>query len=155
MTDEYAVKRGSEKHLEEIFIGSVRRLYREHAYLRKTHPDKFEGKGKPDYVGHIYGVHVEIELKVEPNRPSKEQKSEIRQVTSSGGFAAVLIWAKGSFYIVYNEHVETFSYRDRTHWQLLPHRVMGKTYYLDLRPLTANLALQAHKALEKLQGRLL
>jgi len=77
--------------------------------------------GRPDLVGHIYGLHVEIELKA-GEYPTDHQKREIRQVRQSGALAFMIVHKRTGdqksrgYYIVMPEAVDMFSYRTRLGW---------------------------------------
>ncbi len=114
----------NEKRLQKDLQYSLGCAFKGHHYIRVTHPDMYEESGKPDLIGHIYGMHVEIELKVSPNRPSDMQKEQIHRVSTTGGFACVIVWHKKDdiYYLVPPENVADFSYRDRKKlWWRLKH----------------------------------
>lgn len=78
-------------------------------------------KGRPDLVGHIYGLHVEIELKA-GEYPTDDQKREITLVRQTGALAFLIVHKRtGSeetrgYYIVMPEAVRMFSYKTRAGW---------------------------------------
>lgn len=125
-------KTGAEKQLQKDLQYSLGCSFAGNHYIRVTHPDQYEESGKPDLIGHIFGVHVEIELKVDSNRPSASQKEQIRRVSESGGFACVIVHHRkdGEYYIVTPKNVEDFTYRGRKEkWTRIPHgkvMVLGK-----------------------------
>lgn len=129
-----------EKQLEEIFRKSVSTTYGARAFFRKTHGDMFTGAGTPDFVGHIYGACVELELKVHPGVFSQLQKNNIRDVAASGGFSGGILQYESSYYFLSPMHVYDFSYRSRPSWVPLPLYRMttrnGLENRLNLAPLT-------------------
>lgn len=104
-----------------VFLASCTATYGDRYWLRKTHMDQYTGSGTGDFVGHIQGKHVEIEMKVKPNRPSPEQIKSLNNVRRTGGFAACVIYTPECSYLVLPEQCNPFSYRDSARWLPLPH----------------------------------
>ncbi|MAG68155.1 MAG: hypothetical protein CMK74_20155 [Pseudomonadales bacterium] len=111
-------KPGPHKRLEALIKRSLTRTYGDRHYIWKTHPDMFEGSGKPDLIGHIFGLLVGIEVKVSPDRPTPHQKQELCHINKTGGIGLIILFHKPSkkFYLVPPIHIENFSYKRRDHW---------------------------------------
>jgi penicillin-binding protein-related factor A (putative recombinase) len=145
-------KDGPEKILQDLVAKSIRHTFPKNSYMRKTHPDVFEGKGKPDLVGHIIGVHVEIELK-SGSRLSPEQIVELRKVHNTGGLSFILIFNKTdtTYYLIPGNIADRFSLKDKTGWTILPviKTSNGETL-LDMRILTAFLITHVASLMQRL-----
>jgi hypothetical protein len=112
--------------------------------LRKTHGDQFTGSGTGDFVGHIRGKYVELELKVYPNRFSIEQHKSLVNVNRTGGYGAGILWTDVMCWLIPGELV--LSYKDRSKWIPLPtyevpRREGGVATRLRLELLTINLGV--------------
>ncbi|MBM63665.1 MAG: hypothetical protein CL484_12035 [Acidobacteria bacterium] len=112
-----------EKKLQKDLQYSIGSMFHGNSYIRVSHPDQYEQRGIPDLLGHIFGIHIEIELKVHPNRPSGSQVEQMRRVNESGGYACVILyWPKRKeYYLVEKDNISEFSYRKRESWVRLPH----------------------------------
>ena len=122
-------KAGPEKRLQKDFQYSLGCAFPGTHYIRVTHPDVYEESGKPDMVGHIFGMHIEIELKVDGNYPSPNQREQLRRVNESGGFGCVLIHHRKDkkYYLIHGDNITNFSYRDRKKekWVELTHSIVS------------------------------
>lgn len=136
-----------ERRFQVIVNRSIRQTFSGHCHIRDTDPEmtvvggrSSRNIGRPDIVGHVFGAHLEVELKVYPNRPTAEQKSEIRKVIETGGLAFVMLWHSRSdkYYMIPHWAVEDFSYRKREKWiELSSFKDAKGLVSLNLRPLAA------------------
>jgi len=135
-----------EARLDSLVKRSIAAAYPGHAYIRKTHPDVYEESGKPDFVGHIMGIHIEIEDKVSANYISGKQKAQISHVNKTGGFAIAMIHDRkdDTYWMVMPDAVQSFSYKNREGWVKLSlieyEGRSGKSKVLNLQPMTILLA---------------
>lgn len=81
---------GSHKDLESVVLASFKQEFGPLYRLRKTHPDKYEGKGIPDFEGHLLGMYTGIELKYGEDRLTAEQLSTLCFVQLSHGLP--MLW---------------------------------------------------------------
>lgn len=135
-----------EARFQKLVNRSLRSAFMDHIHIRDTNPEmkvisgvSIRGdmnKGQPDIVGHIFGLHVEFELKVSNNYPTEEQKIQIAKVNRTGGIACVLVHVRGQedkYYMVLN--VDGFSYRTRDGWIELRSFVERDFQYISFEPL--------------------
>jgi hypothetical protein len=145
-----------EARLQKLVNRSLQSQFKGRCHVRDTNPEMVRvgqqamrgatNKGRPDIVGHIYGLHIEIELKVSNNYPTSEQKLEIRRVNRTGAIAVVIVHvrSKDKYYLVLGPSVERFSYKSRDGWVLLPKFTDHKdTEFLLLEPLNYLLITKA------------
>ena len=111
----------AERDLIHLFMQSVGASFPKRNFIWKFHATEYDPVGIPDIVGHIDGIFVGIEAKVEGNRPSEAQKAKLRLIGESGGVGAVLFGEKDNLvWLIPWEAAQTFSLRDRTAWLPLP-----------------------------------
>jgi len=153
-------KRNSpERDLSRMVMRSIKSTYRNRCHMRVTDPEMKQLQdgstirddrniGRPDLVGHIYGIHVEIELKA-GSYPSDDQKREITTTHSTGGLACLIVHkrtgkkSERGYYFVPAAGVTRFSYRTMNGW--LPMDVIehnGKEF-LDLSILSKFILIHA------------
>ena len=145
-----------EARFQKLVIKSFKEQFHGKCHLRETDPEmaiatggrSARNKGRPDIVGHVYGLHVEIELKMDGNYPSVDQKREIRLVTNTGGIAFAMVHdrKKGIYYAVMD--VDNFSYRHREGWIKLTHiqhKEMGLILLEPINYLLLSKAQQLHR----------
>ena len=134
-----------EKRLEQVFRASAALTYGSRHFFRKTHGDMFTGAGTPDFVGHIFGLHTELELKVYQGVFSQAQKNNIMEVSRTGGFTGGIFQYEDLYYYLNPDQVNGFTLRDRRNWTPLPmNRVAtreGLEPRLNLMPLTIMVTL--------------
>jgi hypothetical protein len=144
-----------EKDIEPVVQSSLRYHFPGKAFVYKTHPDGYEGKGKPDLIGSLLSIYVGIELKRSPGRPSGHQKEWLRNINDAGGLGVVILWheADECFYLVPPGEISGFSYRKRlTKWQVLRHVAFKGRVLMDLRPLRAYLYTRLSQSFAALNG---
>jgi len=134
-----------EKDMEPVVRASVKAAFRGRCFTIKTHPDMYEGGGKPDIIACCYGMMVGIELKKHPGRPSPSQKSWLKMINDAGGFGCFIVYRDGKFYLVLPWQVDEFSYKKSTMstWQELKAVKIGDSTYLNLEPLKLAVHLNA------------
>jgi penicillin-binding protein-related factor A (putative recombinase) len=112
-----------EKRLQRDLQFSIDNAFPGNHYIRVTHPDEYEQQGIPDLVGHICGLHFECELKVDSNRPSPSQLTQLRRVNESGGLGCIILHHRKDekYYLIIPPYIQSFSYRERANWIVLPH----------------------------------
>ena len=146
-----------ERVLDKTLRSSLAQAYGDQYLIRKvsaesqfTQGGKRIGadKGAPDFAGHIWGLHVEIEDKVHPNRPHAEQIAQLDKVNRTGGIGVIVVYLpkEKTYWMIHGSTIKDFSYRDRTGWFPLPVlNTPGKTVYLDMTALTCLLQVKMNE----------
>ena len=121
-----------EAELQKLVNRSIKTAFAGKCHIRDTNPELVradgpagqqqiagsKNKGRPDIVGHIYGLHIEIELKVSTRYPTQEQKREIKKVQETGGIACLIVHhrSENKYYLVLGNDIHNFSYKIREEW---------------------------------------
>ena len=121
----------SEADLDKLVLTTFSQTIGDRGILEKTWTEYIRdenGKqlalqnGLPDLVGHIEGLHVEIEDKKFPNRPTAQQYARLRRVNATGGLAAMIVLdPKGEVWWVPPIYIQNFdfSWKDKPSWTKL------------------------------------
>ena len=82
--------------LEKTFENKIKAYLKSiGAYFIKTHGDRFSKVGTPDIIACVNGKFVALEVKAENGKPSELQLYHLKQITSSGGFGAIIVPTEG------------------------------------------------------------
>jgi hypothetical protein len=143
-----------EKELQKLMERSIKLAFPD-AMVYVTHPDQYEGAGKPDLQCCIHGCWVGLELKVQPNRPSDAQMAHLRFEAKAGGLSGVVSrWGDGVVrFKMFTPAEDGFTYKQalRHQWIALPEVVIGKWTYLNLNAIKALIEIKLAEGIAKMQ----
>jgi len=135
-----------EARLQRIVNRSLKLAYPGQVKVRDTEPEhdhatgkqSAKNKGRPDIIGSIMGLHVEIELKVSPRHPTSEQMIEMRQACHAGALAMMIVHhtIEDTYWLInWNQYKNNFSWRHRTDWIRLQTYVDDKLTFISMNAL--------------------